>query len=189
MQNSILDYYGLKDRPGIKVQSFQGEYFNPFGNDPSFEALSEIFASRTIILLLCTKSVTILERKLHIAALLERKYSLISETVLERKIETFEGVVRICAVKVHHDQLPILLNILFENTSRSFVIAAHRHIPIEFLNLLVNQFREGVLKLDVLKLCSNSVLGSNMLLLHILRGYDGYSINCFSSTGDDLREP
>ena len=74
----------------------------------------------------------------------------------------------------------MLLKVLFDHSSRSFVIASNGPIPIDLLSSIAHQFGDGVLSPEVLKMCSNATLINNMSFLHILRGYDGYSINYFS---------
>ena len=117
---------------------------------------------------------------MHISDLLTQRFGLYCDVLLEQQIKTFDSLVRICAVVVRFNQLPLLLKTLFEQSSYSFAIIAGTQEPSYFWSQLIDSFENGLLTPKAIKACANKALINNASFLHILRGNDGYSINYFS---------
>ena len=180
MQNSIVSYYGLSNYEGIILQSHQFEYIDPIGDNPEIDKLSDVKQGKTLVLFISIRAVTISERIMHPPIIIQQRFGLLCDLLLEHQIKTFEGVVRICAVKVHRGQSHALLKTLFDYSSCSFAIVFDERESLDLLSRLVYLFENGLLTPKVTKACSSTALSENASFLHVLRGNDGYSVNYFS---------
>lgn len=180
MRNSILNYYGLTYLDGISYQSYQSEYVTPVEDTILKIELADIKDTNNLVLLISIRAKTFVERKMHISDLLTQRFGLYCDVLLEQQIKTFDSLVRICAVVVRFNQLPLLLKTLFEQSSYSFAIIAGTQEPSYFWSQLIDSFENGLLTPKAIKACANKALINNASFLHILRGNDGYSINYFS---------
>ena len=180
MQNSIINYYGLSNYDGLMLQSHQFEYTNPIEDNLEIVELSNEKKGQTLVLFISIRAVTILDRIMHPSIMFQQRFGLLCDLLLEHQIKTFEGVVRICAVKVHLGQSQALLKTLFDHSSRSFVIVFDAPESLDLLTRLVDLVKDGLLTPKVTKSCANATLSENASFLHVLRGNDGYSVNYFS---------
>ena len=180
LQNSILSYYGFTNFDGVMLQSHQFEYTNPIGNIPEMVGLSEVKESQTLVLFMSIWAATMSERIIYPPVMIAQRYGLMCDLLFEHKIKTFEGVIRICAVKVNCGQFRVLLKTLFDYSSCSFAIMLDEGDYSNLITRLTSLFENGLLTPKVIQECSNVALNENASFLHILRGNDGYSINYFS---------
>lgn len=180
MQDSILNYYGLTSLGNITIQSHENEYISPIENDLLNIEFREMRKGNTIVLFISVRVSTISDRKMHLSILLEQRFGLCCDLLFEHQINSFEGLVRVCAVRVQHDQFPVLLKVLFDHSSYSFAIISNRLESVDFFSKLIHLFGDGLLTPKVIKACANATLINKASFLHVLRGNDGYSVNCFS---------
>lgn len=181
MKDSILNYYGLSDFCGANVQCYEFDYSNPIRNNLGNFELSDLNNSQEIVLVISIKATTISDRKMPLSTILRQRFGLQCDLLLEYQTKDLEGVMRICAVKVFREQFRVLLEILFDYSSCAFAFAFDRNEPSDLVDRLIRLFEDGVLTPKVTQACVSAVLCKNASFLHVLRGFDGYSINYFSA--------
>lgn len=182
MQSNILKYYGIEDSRKMDCLHFQFDYDIPVNNNSIVSKITKIMTNRNVVLFVAIKVEGIMQRNMPASKLIKQRYGIESKTVCERRLISFEATTRICAVNVQHDQVPALLQILFDLSSRSFAIIMNGPDSSELSKNLLRLFEKGMLIPTVLTSCCNSALSGNASFFHVLRGYDGYSINLFNIT-------
>lgn len=179
-ENPILKYYGLTNTQGIIFQSFE----NRCGYQPE-KRLIRLLETQNIdqvLLFISLKAKTIFERRKSLSFLFEQRFGLCCNLLFEHQIKTADGIIRACAVIIHCNQYPILLNLLYKYSSYSFAVISKETEYADLYRKLLVLMGDGLLTPKVIKEISNTVLSSHASLVHILRGYDGYSINYFTSS-------
>lgn len=181
MQNSIWNYYGVKNCDGNILRSYQYEYSTQIEDIQEIVELDDTVHRKTMVLFISIKAASILARKIQSHVLIEQRFGLFCESLSEQQIKTFDNVIRLCAVKVYPGQFPMLLKTLFDWSSCSFAIMFDEQKSPGLITELFNVFENGLLTPAVIKACSNTVLSERASFIHIIRGNDGYSINVFSN--------
>ena len=180
LDNSLLCYYGLASFNGVNLQSYQFDYFDSIENIIDVIELSNLLKKQAIVLLISTRAATIVEQKTPLSILFKKRFGLLCDLLFEHQIKTFEGMIRICAVKVQASQFHVVLKILLDHSSCSFAFAVDEPTSSDTLSRLAYMFDDGLLTPKATKACANAVLNNNASFLHVLRGFDGYSVNYIS---------
>lgn len=177
MQNSILKYYGLCDTDLARCQNIQldSKAFSEMEIAKKLDHIKEC----EFILIISIKAVTIIERRMPVDQLLKNKYNLYCTAIYERQEREFDGIKRSCAILVSKNQIVPLAKILFDFSSYAFSISNSHPSTFKLVKRMIEEFNYGPLTSPILGVCCKTALANDSIFFHILKGYDGNSVNIF----------
>lgn len=180
MNRSIIQLYGLTDMQNVAHHHYLSDKgYLEWENPELSRFVDRLLGNNEITYFIMIKVRTFLERKTPTEMMLEQRFGVRCRKLCETEENDFDGIVRKCVLSVASNQIVELLGIMFEYSYCSFAVFGNPYSS-DMLSKLTELFASGILTPKILASCACYTLLNNASFLHVLRGYDGYSINCFS---------
>ena len=187
---SLFQYYGVKCSHKRVACTSVLDYNNI---DLEFHELIEnavsASSSRIILLFISVSINNFYDRKYNISELLRKKYNLQCDTVISVDTMRLGVSIRLGCVSTSFDCFNAVIDILLKMQNHSFAVIANEENVIPLAEKLIDYFSNGIITPSTLAECCNYALSQEASFLHILSGYDGYSINWIYRMRDGLHEP
>ena len=175
MQSSLLKFYGLHDNESITCQSIQ--FDSSVFNEIEIAKEMDQFNQCEFILFLSIKTVRITDCRMPVDQILKQKFNLHCKAIYEQREKEFDGIKRSCAVLVPTNQIVSLARVLFDFSCYAFAMSNTHPGTVKLTKKMIAEFNFGPLTSSILGVCCKTALSNNSSFFHILKGYDGYSVN------------
>ncbi len=173
----LMTCYGINNRNSVTYFSVQKDNGSP--TLVEIEALLPYMENRDIVLFLSLQLFGKKDEVMPVEALIRKRYNLHCKSLSAKRMDSFSKKDLLCAVAVEPNQLLELVNVLITISNNAFAVVSNLTDVNRAVQEILACFKSGVLVPRVLAECCSVTLANHACFLHVLQGYDGYSINLF----------
>lgn len=173
----LMTCYGINNTDSVTYFSVQKDNGSP--TLAEVDALLPYMKNREIVLFLSLQLFGKKEEVMSVEALIRQRYNLYCKPMATKRADSFSKKNLLCAVAVESNQLLELVNVLITISNNSFAMVSNLTDVNRSVEEIFACFESGLLVPRVLAECCSVTLANHACFLHVLQGYDGYSINLF----------
>ena len=174
---ALMTCYGINNTNGMTYCSVQKDNGSP--TLVEIEALLPYMENKDIALFLFLQLFGKKEELMSVETLIRQRYNLYCKPLATKRMDSFSKKNLLCAVAVESNQLLELVNVLIAISNNAFAMVSKLTDVNKAVRELFACFECGLLAPRVLAECCSVTLANHACFLHVLQGYDGYSINLF----------
>ena len=185
MSNDTLQaLYGLNDpKAHGKLVSLSFDYTGPgLTQDWTavIESLEPLLLTGELYLFVAISAERTWEQKKSFSYVISKLCAVSGDTVAEwTKLDPPNKAYRVGVIKVTEVSIPALLDLLYKYTYYSFLMVNFvNNSNDRWIPELLTEWKGSVLGNTILPICTQSIISHDGTFVHLLRGYDGFSINC-----------